>query len=266
MRRQFTALAVVALLVVAGCSGGGGGDGTTTAPGDTTTAVDATTAEPIYGPPLDATEVADAHYAALEDAGSYSVESNATQELSSQNRTTATSTLIRGDLASGAVYTRTAAQQQTIEGYGFGNGTAYQRFQTNDQVQYVNASGRMGNASQYARTTIESYVGLFDFSYAGTTTENGETVHVYEAEGASELNTSAPAFGTLNESNVDAASATMHVREDGLVTLAGYDLTATIQDVEQRVDVTQRFTGVGETTVEEPSWLGEAEENVSSTQ
>lgn len=264
MRRQFTTLAVVALLVVAGCAAGGSGDGTTTAPeGSTTEATETTTQEPIYEPPLDASEMADAHRTVLEDAGSYTVESNSTQETSQRNGTTETTTLVRGDLSSGAVYTRTAARQQTIEGFGFGNGTAYQRYETSDQLQYVNASGRMGNASQYAGSTVESYVGLFNFSYAGTTTENGETVHVYEAEGASELNTSAPAFGTLNESNVDAVNATMHVRDDGLVTLAGYDLTATMQGVQQRVDVTQRFTGVGDTAVEEPAWLDEAKANAT---
>jgi len=110
---------------------------------------------------------------------------------------------------------------------------------------------------------VRSFVGLFEFTYAGTESVDGDTVHVYESEGAANVNTSSPAFRQLNESNVDEASATLHVREDGVVAMAGYDITVTVQDRTQSVNTTQRFTGVGETAVAEPDWLSEAESNTS---
>ncbi|MFC3477018.1 DUF7537 family lipoprotein [Halobacterium litoreum] len=256
MRRQFATLAVVALVLVAGCAAGGGGDGATTAPGDES-------GDPLYETPLNASAVADAHLAALEDAGSYTVTSNGTQTV--QNTTTETSSVARGDLSSGAVATSTATSQRTVDGFAFGNGTAYQRYQTGNETEYVDASGRMGSASQYGRGTVASYVTLFDFAYAGTTTENGETVHVYEAEGTDAVNASATAFRGLNESNFRSASATMHVREDGLVTRAGYDITVSFRGTEQRLAVTQRFSALGETTVEPPAWIDDARANTSSS-
>jgi len=263
MRRQFATLAVVALVLVAGCAAGGG-DGTTTVPGDNTTTGDGTTADgPVYETPLNATEMADEHLAALESAGSFTVTSDAAQ--TAQNTTTETGTEIRGDLSSGAVFTRTDTNRRVIEGYSFGNGTAYQRYEIGNRTQYVNASGRMGNASSYARGTVASYVPLFEFEYAGTTTEDGESVHVYEAEGTDAVNTSARAFQGLNESNFQSSAATMHVRGDGLVTRAGYDITVTLRGTEQRIDVTQRFSALGETTVESPAWLGEARGNTSAS-
>ncbi|MFB6072743.1 MAG: hypothetical protein ABEJ88_07230 [Halobacterium sp.] len=260
MRRTLATLAVAALLVTAGCSafGGGGTDATTTSP----PAGDA--GDPVYETPLNASAVADEHLAALEAAGSYTVESTAVSESSARNATRETNTVIRGDLGSGAVFTRTAARQQVVEGYAFANGTGYQRFEMPDQTRYVNATGRLGNASQYARGTVASFVGLFEFSYAGTTTENGQTVHVYEAEGASSLNTSAPAFASLNESNVKAANATLHVRSDGVVVLASYDITVSLRGNTQRVDATQRFTNVGSTDVSPPAWIPEARANVTA--
>jgi len=253
MRRQVAALLVVALVAVAGCAGGTGpaADG------------DGSSGNQIYETPLDAEAVADDHVDALRDAGSYTIESDATQTMAGQNQTVETSGEVRGDIDSGAVFSRTETSQRTIELYADGDGTAYQRFVVGNQTQYQEVSGQAGNATEYARTTVSSFVGLFDFSYAGTEDVDGETVHVYEAEGADSLNTSSPAFGQLNESNVDEASATLHVREDGVVTMAGYDVTVTVQDRTQSVNTTQRFTAIGETDVAEPDWLSEAQSSSS---
>jgi len=253
MRRQLAALFVVALVAVAGCAGAGGpaADG------------DGTSGDPVYETPLDADAVADAHVDALAEAGSYTIESNATQESAGQNQNIETSGEVRGDLSSGTVFSRTETSQGTVELYADGDGTAYQRFVADDQTQYQEVSGQAGNASEYARTTVSSFVGLFEFTYAGTESVDGDTVHVYESEGAANVNTSSPAFRQLNESNVDEASATLHVREDGVVAMAGYDITVTVQDRTQFVNTTQRFTAVGETAVAEPDWLSEAESNTS---
>lgn len=254
MRRQLAALLVVALVAVAGCAGGGG---------PAAGGADGSSGDPIYETPLDAGTVADAHIDALRDAGSYTIESDATQTIVGQNQTVETSGEVQGDIASGAVFSRTETSQRTVELYAGPDGATYQRFAVGNQTQYQDVSGQAGNATSYARTTVSSFVGLFNFSYAGTEDVDGETVHVYEAEGADSLNTSSPAFGQLNESAIDEASATLHVRDDGVVTMAGYDITVTVQDRTQSVNTTQRFTAIGETDVTEPDWLSEAKSNSS---
>lgn len=253
MRRQLAALLVVALVAVAGCAGAGGpaSDG------------DGSSGDPIYETPLDAEAVADAHMDALRGAGSYTIESDASQTVAGQNRTVETSGEVRGDLSSDAVFSRTESSQRTFELYADGDGTAYQRFVVGNQTQYRNVSGQAGNATQYARTTVSSFVGRFDFTYQGTEDVGGETVHVYEAAEASSLNTSSPAFAQLNESNIDAASATLHVRDDGVVTMAGYNVTVTFQGRTQSIETTQRFTAIGETDVAPPDWLSEAKSDGS---
>jgi hypothetical protein len=251
MRRQLAALLVVTLVAVAGCAGGGG------------PAPDGSDGAQVYETPLDADEVGDAHVDALREAGSYTIESDASQSGGASNQTVETGGVVRGDLESGAVFSRTEARQQTVELYADGEGTAYRQFVMGNQTQYQDLSGQAGNASQYARTTVTSFAGLFDFAYEGTETVDGESVHVYEAGGAGAMNTSSPAFAQLNESNVDEASATLHVRDDGVVTRAGYDVTVTFQGSTQTVETTQRFTALGETDVAEPDWLSEATGNSS---
>ena len=230
----------------------------TTAPGGTASG------DPIYEVPLDASAVADAHVEALRDAGTYTMQSNATQSRSGQNATIESNTVVRGDFSSGAVFTRSESRQQTVEGYAFGNGTAYRRFVMGDQVQYAQASGQMGNATQYASSSVETFVTLFNFTYAGTQSADGSTVHVYEAAGAESLNTSAPAFRGLNESMVDSANATLHVRDDGVVTQAGYDITVTARGQTQSITATQSYAAIGETDVSPPEWIGEARSNTTS--
>ena len=255
MRRQLAALFVVALVAVAGCAGGSapGADG------------DASSDDPVYETPLDAGAVADAHVDALGDAGSYTIESDAASTVASQNQTTETTGEVRGDMATGAVFTRTETSQRTIELYAGSDGATYRRSVAGDQTRYRNVSGQAVNASEYARSTVSSFVNLFEFSYAGTEDADGGTVHVYEADGAAAMNTSSPGFAQLNESNVDAASATLHVRDDGVVTMAGYDITITFQGQTQSIDTAQRFTAIGETDVTEPDWLSEAASNTSSS-
>ena len=266
MRRQIAAVAVVALLLFAGCNGGSSPAAPTTdAPADTGPTNDTTQdAERVHETPLDASAVGDAHVEALRDAGTYTIQSNATQSSSAQNTTFETNTVVRGDVSTGAVFTRTESRQQNVEGFAFANGTAYQRFEMSGDARYVQADQRMGNASQYARSSVESFVVLFNFTHTGTQRVDGATVHVYEAAGVESLNTSAPAFRGLNKSMVESSSATLHVREDGVVTRAGYDITVTARGQEQTVTATQEYTALGETDVSPPEWIGEAQQNATN--
>lgn len=251
MRRKLAALAVVALVVVAGCTGGN-------------PAADGSPEDPLYESPLDAQTVTDAHVDALHDAGSFTIQSDATRELVDENQSTETSSVVRGDVTSGAVFSRTESSQQTVELYASGNGTAYQRFVVGNQTQYQDVSGQAGNASQYAHNTVSSLVGMFEFSHTGTESTDDGTVHVYEAGSVDAVNTSSPAFAQVEASAIDEATATLRVRDDGVVVSAGYDVTITVQNRTQRVDTTQQFTAVGDTDVAEPAWLDDAQSNASA--
>lgn len=260
MRRQIAAVAVVALLLLAGCNGGSAPstpeDQMTTAPNETAQA------GPIHETPLDPTTVGDAHVEALADAGTFTVVSNATQ--SAANTTRETGSVVRGDLSTGAVSTHSESGQQTVDRYAFANGTAYQRLAMGDRVQFQQADQQMGNATQYARSSVESFVTLFNFTYDGTQTVDGSTVHVYEAPDAGSLNTSAPAFSQINESMIDSANATLRVREDGVVTQATYEISVTARGQSQTLTATQEYRAIGETDVSPPAWIGDAQQNATS--
>ncbi len=256
MRKQIAAVAVAALLVFAGCSAGGTG-GATTAP-ETTAAGD----DPVYDSPLDAQTVAQTHESVVRDAGTFTLVSTSNQTQGGQSFGVESSTAV--DLASGAYFSRQEARGQTVEQFGFGNGTAFQRVSTGSgQTQYM-IPQQAPNTSQLAGSQLESFVGTFSFSHTGTETVDGTDTHVYEADGVEDLNQSAPGFASLDTENVTSMSAQVYVTSDGLVKQFGYSMTLSTSNGEASVSTEQQYVDVGSTTVSEPAWLDEARANTSA--
>ena len=254
MRKQIAAVAVAALLVFAGCSAGGGG-GTTTAP-------ESGAGDPVYDSPLDAQTVAQAHESVVRDAGSFTLVSTSNQTQGSQSVSVESSTAV--DLASGAYFSWQEARGQTVEQYGFGNGTAFQRVSTGSgQPQYM-VPQQGPNTSQLAGSQLESFVGTFSFSHTGTETIDGTDTHVYEASGVEDLNQSAPGFASLDTENLTSMTAQVHVTDDGLVKQFGYSMTLNTSNGEASVTTNQQYVEVGSATVSEPAWLDEARANTSA--
>lgn len=268
MRRKIITVAVVALLVFSGCSainGGGGGDGTTTqtGPDGTTTSDAGDVSDPIYETPLDGETVAENHEAVVADANSFTLVSTSNQ--SQGDRSASSQSTLKGVYDSGEYSSVQEARGRTVEQYVFANGSAYQRLeQSSGDTQYT-VPRRTANASTIASGQIPSFVDAFEYEFVGTETVDGTETQVYEASGVSDLNTSAPGFSELDTENVTNVGAHLYITEDGLVKQFGYELSLTTDGQEASVEVSQRFTNLGETTVEPPEWIDEARENTDDS-
>ncbi|CAM2781042.1 hypothetical protein PNP85_01435 [Halobacterium salinarum] len=255
MRRQLAALLVVALVAVAGCAGG-------SAPA---TDDGASSGDQIYQTPLDTGTVVDAHASALTDAGSYTMESTVAQSLANSTQRAETTGVVRGNAASGALFLRTQSPRgQTVAVYTDGNGTAYERRAAGNRSQVRDASGRAPTADQYASSIVRPFIDLFNFTYTGTTTENGDTVAVYEADGVADLNTSSQAFANRDPESVEAAAATLHIRDDGVVTSLQSNTTFAQQNRSQTTAVNYTFSDIGSTEVTQPDWASDAATTATS--
>ncbi|WP_336037764.1 DUF7537 family lipoprotein [Halobacterium yunchengense] len=272
MRKQIAAVAVVALLLVAGCSTGGDGSATTTAPEATTAAPgDATTTasggdggdggdgSAVYETPLDAATVADNHEAVLREAGTFTLESTSNQTQGEQSFGVTSS--VAADLSSGAYLSTQDAQGRTVETYGYGNGTAYQRLTLSENETQYAVPQQTTNTSQLASGQIQQFVNGFSFEHVGAETVDGEETDVYEADGFGDLNRSAPGFEDFSEENVSSVTARLYITEDGLVKQFSYELTAQTETGEATIRLDQRYVDVGSTDVAEPDWLDEARES-----
>jgi len=246
MRRQFATLAVAALLLVAGCAALGGGGGDPTGPNDRPG--DGPTADPVYETPLADAEVVDAHREALRDAGTFTLRTN-----NSYGQESARRTVIRGDLETDAMYASVRTGDTPLQVYRFGNGTGYRRSVSNGETTYGNVSDIDGPSS-WTDGGVQTVLELYDLEYEGATTEDGETVHVYEAEGPSSMNRSSEWFGS-GDATVEAANATLRIRGDGLVVRSQYAYTVTRGGDTNSVSVTRTFTNLGDTDLTPPAWI-----------
>jgi hypothetical protein len=263
VRRKLVTVAVVALIVVAGCSaGGGGGDGTTTqAALNGTTASDA--GDAVYETPLDSAMVAENHEAAVAEAGTFTLVSTSNQ--SQGNQSVSSQSTLKANYETGAYSSVQRSRGRTIERFVFGNGSAYQRFElSSGDVRYM-VPQQTANASAIAGGQIGSFIQAFDYEHVGTETINGTQAHVYEASGVEDLNTSAPGFSGLDTENVSNVGSTLYITEEGLVKQFGYELSLQTNGQEASIAVTQRYTNLGETTVEPPAWIDEARANTSDS-
>lgn len=257
MRRQFLTVAVVALLIVSGCSALDL-SGSAAEP-DSGDALDSD--GPTYEEPVDGATVAENHEAAIADAGSFTLVSTTSQSRGDRTQTLNATVAVNYD--SGALLSTQSAGSQAISTYVLSDGTAYQRSESSQGTQYRQAP-RAANASVYASGQIESLATAFTFSHVGTETVEGTETEVYEASGAEDLNESARAFQSIDAENVTSLESRLYVTDDGLVKRFEYELRMDSAGTEAAVDVTQTYSEIGETTVEEPSWLDDARTNTTN--
>ncbi|MGB9965148.1 hypothetical protein [Halobacterium sp. CBA1126] len=257
MRKQIAAVAVAALLVFAGCSAGGDG-GATTAPETNGATADG---EPVYDSPLDAATVAENHESVVRDAGTFTLTTTLTQSQGDRSSTRESSTALNVD--SGAYFSNRTVGTRNVQQFGYGNGTAFQRVTAGGQTQYM-VLQQSPNVSQLTSAQLSLFVGLFNFSHAGTESVDGTETDVYEASGVEDLNESAPGFAGLDVENVSSIDAHVRITDEGLVKQFGYSLTLSTGSSEASVSTDQRYVDVGSTSVSEPAWLDDARENTSA--
>lgn len=245
--------------MLAGCAGvnplaGGGTDG------DAAPALE--DAPPAYEPPLGDTALRSDHLAALREAGTFTLELNSTVS-DSQEASYAYRSLVRARLGDGAVYT-TRRPAPVTQIYQFGNGTSFVRINGDDNVQYDRDPGVTTNAAEWARRPAVYALRLFEYRHAGVTTRDGERVHVYRASGAESLNKSALRFAYGEQVTAYAGNATLHVRENGLVTFVDIAYQVGTEERKRTVTWTARVSELGATDVSPPAWLSAAREQTGN--
>jgi len=223
-------VATVALVALAGCSGAGG-SGTP------------------YQTPLNATQVANGHVSALQNAGSFSVDLVVARNVGGRTATQNISAKV--DVGTGA-YSFTSSRPGTKQTtYVSPNGTAYVRTTANGTTSYSSGQSISSqNASTFIHPAPLRTATRLNYTTAGTTTVNGETVYRYVSHvGGNE--TGRAATGAVPASA--NATTELDIRPDGLVRR----LSSSLHTSKGSLSVTLTYSHVGSTDPT-PSWLSEA--------
>jgi hypothetical protein len=128
----------------------------------------------------------------------------------------------------------------------YANGTQYVRQVTDSGGSYgtTNATFQSAaeglNGGQFLTTVV-----LLNLEATAVSTQNGQTVISYEIQGP-----------RSSSEGIAEADGTVQVDTDGQLVRFEYDL---VSDQGEEVSVTWERTAVGETTVEEPTWLDDAQ-------
>lgn len=258
-RATLGSVLVVLLLLTAGCNGGSPNTTappSTTTPGGTTTPTGTTTTPGDAFPEGysqsgitgDAATLIDGHYATLNDT-SYTADYLVNRQGQAEQGT------YRVDHAAGAAYARQVPSgQPAVEAYTATRGeTVYQTTLRPGNVSYQ--QGSLSFAAFHSRSRPALAIQSFEFvnwTYDGTTTENGTELLVYTVTG----------IDTSERANIDPArisnlSGRMAVTRDGRI--VEFRWSATVDDGSSVV-YEYSLSEVGGTTVSEPGWLSEAQE------
>lgn len=251
---------VTALLVVlAGCSGLGPG---ATDPGSAETTTDTgldPDAEPVYDTPLNTTEVAVDHVVELRRAGSFAYESTITIVDTNQSATVEMGREARVDMESGAMLvTRNDSGMSSRDTYITGDGTTYRRTVMDSSSISFNVSDSEIDTSRYAINGVPRFLDMFELTYDGLTTLDGQEVYRYSAtspEQVSSLRGFGP--GTSNDS-VESIEAHLYVTKTGLITQLGYSVAFDTGDGMHNIKAVTKFEDVGEVSVSQPDWVEDA--------
>jgi len=249
---------VALLLLTAGCNGGSPtttAPPSTTTPGETTTPGATTTPGDAFpggysdtGITGDAATVIDGHYATLNDT-SYTVDYLVNRQGQSEQGT------YQVDHAAGAASARQVPSgQPAIEAYTADRGeTVYQAVLQPGNVSYQR--GSLSFAAFHSRSRPAIAIQSFEFvnwTFDGTTTENGTELLVYTVDG---IDTSER--GNIDPARVSDLNGRMAVTREGRIVDLQWSATV---DEDSSVVYEYGLSEVGSTTVSEPGWLSEAQE------
>ncbi len=252
---------VTALLVVlAGCSGLSPG---ATNPGAQETTTDTglnPDAEPVYEPPLNTTKVAVDHVVELRRAGSFAYTSTITIVDTNKSATVEIGREARVDMASGAMLvTRNDSGVSSRDTYITGEGTTYTRTVADASSVSFNVSDSQIDTSRYAINGVPRFLDMFELTYDGRTTLDGQEVYRYSATSPDQVNALRGFGGAGSNESLESIQATMYVTESGLITQLGYSIAFDTGDGMHNIKAVTKYEAVGEVSVSEPGWVEDAE-------
>lgn len=277
-----TAITLLVCVVLAGCAGGidsgvqtttagdvesktTNSDGSTTTSTGTTSATTTDTGSSSH--PLSDATLASDHASVLRDAGNFTAQFNTTIRRSGTDELRTLNSTVVVSTSSGEVLSRLSTTQVASQvTYVAPDGTPYQRmeFFEGASPEYQQPTSGYG-VKKYVESAPEWFVNAYDYSYDGTTTVNGDSVHVYSVTSVDQLTDRSETLTGYNPDNVTDIEVRLFVTDSGLVRNLTYRLEREYEG--ERVTITRRktYTALGATAVETPPWLDDAKASIEST-
>lgn len=257
MQRKALQLVVLGCLVaLAGCSGalsGAGGEQTLD---------DVSYPDGVSENGTNVSALADAHSTALENE-SFTLDVQTGVNSSSMNQSVSIDAQVGPNRDAISANTSTSGQQMSLY---LTDEKRYERAQVEGETQY-RVTNRTPNAMQLVQSSFEGQSYLDQFAGMGnfTPTEvrdvNGTTLIVLEADGS---DATAEQAGETEQPNLTDYDATILVDERGVVHSMTVEATSRQDGQAFDTEFSMELSDVGETTVAEPSWLDDAENQTSS--
>lgn len=264
-RKIIVTVAVAAMLVLAGCSTGTGGlDDTTTEEPTTveTTTVETTTAEDGFAYPsglseegiTNPNELASGYQDAVL-ATSFEGELSIEAYMGGESRARTNDIQYDGQ---SALAVRDRGELEKLYATSDGEFT-YTMYGEADKANYAKYDRDMDRAlEEYVgdRSIVVVVLNSATLSFEGIESHNGEEVAHYTIDSVSGdwVQSLESVHGV---SSVDSIDGDIYIDSDGVV----HSMEYTITGPEHEVSTSFELSHVGDTTVEEPSWLSEAQEN-----
>ncbi|RXK51187.1 DUF7537 family lipoprotein [Halorientalis pallida] len=259
MNRYAVALcSLLAVVALAGCGTPGGTGTPTQSPAGSPNA----TAGGPYDAPLTGSAVTERHRGAIDDAGTFRFRQSSTVRAASSGALLQYRNVTAAVNRETGVYraTENTTTNQPADIYVGPNGTALLRQRLGDRTAYDRQVRDRNGSNPYAYPPIGRYLEGLEYSYNGTRETGGPTVHVYEASGLDRLDVDEHGLTALDPGNLSAVSAELWVTDGGRLQAFRYDVVGTNRFGNRlRFTVALQYSGVGSTTVTEPSWTAEAE-------
>ena len=246
-----TALAVIVLTT--GCLGGGG-------PASGPASTDASGASMSGANPDEPLSVVSDLDAVLEDAGSYTAEWRLQSQSSEQNRSVTTNRAMI-DYTNERYHIRLAGQADGQPGGGMEayheNGVTFRRVGGADDPAFMATEEAFDPTLQATIRPMAATAGSLDgLEFTGTETYDGVSVRRYVmTDRASWLRVQSQ-FD--DEVDIRAFDYELLVDDAGLVRYERWHVVGVEEGTERTVTVEYSLTGVGSTTVTEPTWLSAA--------
>lgn len=252
--KKATVALVAVMVVLAGCSGGGGTatQGTETTSDDT---MDGNTnvEQPNVSEALSSLNTSDSELFA-----------NATSlDMTVYNGSEQTSVLIQNDSSANTELIQFSRQSTTTTFYNTTDYTAL-RNSSSGEIRYGEPGGNLGFGVAFGAAIFIfvgiSYAGFVEWQEGGTTTVDGETAFVYEADSLNQTALNRNTEGNQNfspnfdQGSVDSVDGEMIISADGQLQSINIDIRRSGE--RYGVDFSVNYDPV---TIEKPDWVDESE-------